>query len=322
MKKYLSIILCGMLVLTGCAKIPKLENGQEVVVELEGKQFSTEEFYDKLKEKYGASILISLVDEYIVEKEMTDDIKKEAQESADAEFEQYKAYYSSNWSDFLKYYGYKTDDEMKTDLVKSYQQQLVLKKYVTSTIEEKEIEKYYKDEIYGEMTVRHILIKPEVKDSMSDDEKKKAKEEALAEAKLLINQLSGSQELEKDFGELAKEKSDDTGSASEGGLISNFTNESDLVEEFFDASYKLEVGKMTSEPVESEFGYHIIYKVSQNEKPALDTVRDKVINSLVTKELKADNANYIYWGGLREKYNMNIIDDVIKTNYNATMKDL
>lgn len=54
------------------------------------------------------------------------------------------------------------------------------------------------------MTVRHILIIPEVKDTMSDDEKAKAKEEALAKAKLLINQLSESKDLEKDFTELAK----------------------------------------------------------------------------------------------------------------------
>ena len=167
------------------------------------------------------------------------------------------------------------------------------------------------------MTVRHILIIPEVKDTMSDDEKAKAKEEALAKAKLLINQLSESKDLEKDFTELAKKESNDTGSASEGGLISNFTNESGLVEEFFNASKDLEVSKMTTEPVETQFGYHIIYKVSQNEKPTLDSVRDKVISKLTTDALAKENATYVYWIGLREKYNLNIYDDAIKSKYNA-----
>ena len=169
------------------------------------------------------------------------------------------------------------------------------------------------------MTVRHILITPDVTDDMTDAKKKEAKEKALAEAKLLINQLSESKDLEKDFTELAKEKSDDTGSKKDGGLISNFTNELGLVEEFFDASYKLEVGKMTTEPVETQFGYHIIYKVSQKEKPALDTVKDTVISKLVTKKLSAENATYKYWAELRKKYNLTINDSDIKSVYNATI---
>mgnify|MGYP003302258940 CR=1 FL=1 len=67
---------------------------------------------------------------------------------------------------------------------------------------------------------------------------------------------------------LAKEKSDDTGTKSEGGLLENVTNESGLVEEFWEATLKLEAGKMTEEPVKTQFGYHIIYKVSQKEKPS------------------------------------------------------
>ena len=38
MKKYLGLILCGTIVLTGCTKVPKLQNGQEVVADVSGKQ--------------------------------------------------------------------------------------------------------------------------------------------------------------------------------------------------------------------------------------------------------------------------------------------
>ena len=88
------------------------------------------------------------------------------------------------------------------------------------------------------------------------------------------------------------------------------------------ATVKLEAGKMTSEPVETKYGYHIIYKVSQNEKPSLDTVKEKIVNNLVTELLSAENATYVYWAGLREKHNMTIYDDIIKENYDATMKQL
>ena len=41
-------------------------------------------------------------------------------------------------------------------------------------------------------------------------------------------------------------------------------------------------------------------------------------NSLLTTDaLAKENATYVYWIGLREKYNLNIYDDAIKSKYNA-----
>ncbi|MBO5095298.1 MAG: peptidylprolyl isomerase [Bacilli bacterium] len=320
--KYL-ILLCALFLITGCKNTPKLENGQEVVVEIEGKQFTADDFFIELKEEYGTSILISLVDNYITDKEISDEEKKEAEKEAQAEYDQYYAYYGSDWNSFLSYYGYNSSDELLEDLVKNYKQTKVLNKYIKgNVITKEEINEYYEKDIYGEITVRHILITPEVTDDMTDSEKTEAKNKALEEAKNLIEQLNKSEKLEEDFIALAKEKSDDPGSASEGGLIENFTNESGLVEEFWNASLKLEVGKMTSEPVESDYGYHIIYKVKQNDKPSLDTVKDTIITKITEKLLSDSNSSYIYWSGLREKYGMKIYDDTIKDTYTATMNNL
>ena len=322
-KKYLPILLCLPILLTGCKQIPKLESGEEVIVELNDKQFTTQELYDAMKEKYGTSALVTMVDDYITEKEMTDEIESEAKENAQTTYDSYYAQYSSNWSNFLSYYGYNSNEELLQSLIESSKQDAVLNKYLATTITDEEINKYYEDSIYGEITARHILIIPDTTDEMTDEEKATAKEAALNTAKELIEQLKTSTNLEEDFSNLAKEKSEDTGSASEGGLISNFTNDSGLVTEFWDASLKLEIGKFTTEPVESEFGYHIIYKVSQNEKPSLETVKDKVISKLVSQNLSSsDNAKYIYWAALREKYGIKIYDDTINDSYNATMTNL
>lgn len=323
MKKYLGLILVGTLVLTGCTKIPKLENGQEVVAEINGKQFTAEDLYAALRESYGSTALIDMVDTYIVENTMTEEAKKDSDAKAEAQFEQMKATYSpmGYWESFMARYGFNKNEEDKfLEFVKdNFRKSVVLEEYVKSTFTDKEIEDYYKKDIYGEQSVRHILIKADVKDGATDDEKKKAKEAALAKAKLLINQLSASKDLENDFSELAKKESADTASAVNGGLINGFTNEDDLVEEFFNASLKLEVGKMTTEPVETDFGYHIIYKVSQKEKPSIEDVKDHIIEKLTEKALAADNASNVYWKALREKNNLNIFDDTIKSNYNAYM---
>ena len=56
-KKYLLLLLCLPLLVTGCGKVPELQNGQQVVVELNGKQFTAEEFFDELKENYDLIII-------------------------------------------------------------------------------------------------------------------------------------------------------------------------------------------------------------------------------------------------------------------------
>ena len=58
------------------------------------------------------------------------------------------------------------------------------------------------------------------------------------------------------FGKLAKELSTDSGSAKKDGNLGYFTKGM-MVKPFEEAAFKLQIGEI-SEPVKSEFGYHII----------------------------------------------------------------
>ncbi len=58
------------------------------------------------------------------------------------------------------------------------------------------------------------------------------------------------------FGRLAKEFSIDSGSAKRDGSLGYFTR-GKMVKPFEDTAFKLQIGQV-SEPVKSEFGYHII----------------------------------------------------------------
>ena len=58
------------------------------------------------------------------------------------------------------------------------------------------------------------------------------------------------------FGKLAKELSIDSGSAKKDGNLGYFTKGM-MVKPFEETAFKLQVGEV-SEPVKSEFGYHII----------------------------------------------------------------
>ncbi len=61
------------------------------------------------------------------------------------------------------------------------------------------------------------------------------------------------------FGKLAKDLSTDTGSAKRDGNLGYFTK-GKMVKHFEEAAFKLQIGQV-SEPVKSEFGYHIIKRL-------------------------------------------------------------
>ena len=81
MKKKLLVVLGAcLLTVTGCGKVPKLENGQEVVASIDGFNLTAEDLYEELKDANGVNIIINKIDEYIADKEIKD--SKEAEEYA------------------------------------------------------------------------------------------------------------------------------------------------------------------------------------------------------------------------------------------------
>src|SRR5215210_9475014 len=98
------------------------------------------------------------------------------------------------------------------------------------------------------------------------------------EAKAVQSQIKGG----SDFAELAKQKSKDPG-GSEGGDLGYFSKEQ-MVPEFANAAFKLENGQV-SEPVKSQFGWHIIKVEDKRQKqvPEFDKVKDQIETFVVRK---------------------------------------
>ncbi|MFB9266734.1 peptidylprolyl isomerase [Bradyrhizobium erythrophlei] len=95
-------------------------------------------------------------------------------------------------------------------------------------------------------------------------------------------------ELDKgaDFAELAKKKSKDPG-ASDGGDLGFFTKEQ-MVPEFSAVAFTLEPGKI-SDPVKSQFGWHIIKVEEKRNRKAPDFAQVKSqIETYVTRKAQAD----------------------------------
>ena len=304
--------------------IPKLKDGKEVLAKIDGKNFTANDLYAELKKQGGSQILINLIDEYIASKEITD--KTDAEAAAKSYLEDLKAQYAQYGGDLqadIKNAGYENEDAFLEVVIKDKMHTLTAEKYIKENmITDKEIKDYWEENIEGDMHVRYILITPEVKDDMSDEEKTEAEAKALAEANEVIAALKKGE----NFADLANEHSDDSSTASEGGLFDGFSK-NDVVEEFWNAAVNLKDGKYTTTPVESSYGYFVIYRIKQDKKPSIEDKKEEILTALLNEKEKTDeDSNNVpdiveeAWVKIRKSYNLDIIDSEVKEAYNKSIK--
>ncbi|MBI3184776.1 MAG: SurA N-terminal domain-containing protein [Myxococcales bacterium] len=108
---------------------------------------------------------------------------------------------------------------------------------------------------------RHVLIKVD----------REAPQDKQDEAKAKIDNLRKELEGGKDFAQVAKEFSEDTGSKQSGGDL-GFNERAAWVPEFSEAAFGLKVGEL-SQPVRSQFGWHLI-KVDEKKPPESKELKD------------------------------------------------
>jgi peptidyl-prolyl cis-trans isomerase C len=92
-----------------------------------------------------------------------------------------------------------------------------------------------------------------------------------------------------DFAELAKQRSKDPGAAAKGGDLGYFAKQQ-MVPEFAEVAFKLEKGKV-SEPVKTQFGWHIIKVEDKRGKPVPEF--DKVKEQIETFVMRKAQGEYI-----------------------------
>ena len=324
MKKNKGLIcLCTLLSLsliaTGCGKEIEVKNGSKVAVSIKGEKFTASEYYDEIK-KDNISILVDMIDESILAKDYkeTDEEKKQV----DAQIEQVKTAYGSDAATYertLKYsFGVESEKELREKLQLEYRRNEAVKDYVEKNLTDKEINDYYKDNSSGEIKASHILIAVDVASDASEEEKQKAEEKALKKAKDIIKKLKKGE----DFSKLAKKNSDDEGTAEKGGDLGYFQPD-EMVEEFSKAAKDLKVDEYTKEPVKTQYGYHIILKTGEKDKPKLKEVKEEITETLRDQKLNSDvTLYYTTLSKIREEKKISWNDSALKEAYEEYMDDL
>jgi len=134
----------------------------------------------------------------------------------------------------------------------------------SATTDEADIRKYYDDHKneYDQVHARHILVRAQGSNvPVKPGQKDLTDAEALAKAQELRAKIAGG----ADFATIAKQESDDAGSGANGGDMPAFRH-GQMVPSFEAAAFALKPGEL-SQPVKSQFGYHIILVESHEARP-------------------------------------------------------
>ncbi|WP_173917016.1 peptidylprolyl isomerase [Halobacillus sp. Marseille-Q1614] len=245
----------------------------ETVVETSGGDVTKEEFYQELKKSSGEQVLQQLVIAEVLKAnyEVSD-------EAVEEEFNNLKEQYGDQFDTVLEQSPYEDEEDFKESIRLSLLQEQAAAEEVD--ISEEKMKQYY-ERMKTEIKASHILVEDE---------------ETANEVKEKLNNGES-------FEDLAKEYSSD-GTAENGGDL-GFFGPGQMDQAFEEAAYSLEVDEV-SDPVQSQFGYHIIKVTDKREAEDVESYEDskaEIKRTLVSQNIDQQQ--------LQEKINQLIQDSEI-----------
>jgi len=282
-------------------RIATLSDGTQPVAEIDGQKVTADEIYEGTEAKSKLNLLLSLTDNIILSEmyEETDEMKQEVEKEANDYYNQAEQYYQMTQEAFLEQYGFSSHEEFLEDLKLNYRRNKYYEEYVESLITDDEINTYYEDKVYGDINSKHMLVTID-EDRTDEDAKNLANE--------IISKLNEGKSYEE-----VKEEYKDRITYEELGYQAFNAN---IQASYMNALKNLENDKYTTEPVKTSYGYHIIYRIAQKEKPSLEDVKDTIIDTIAETKKKEDGNLYAKaLMHLREEKEFTFFDTVIEESY-------
>jgi len=281
MRKILIVTIIALLIL-GCAKKPDTDT----LLKLGNKYYSLLDFFETNSKNQFVKI---------PEENKIKQIETWAENQLMLKAAEDKDYFNKN-------------DKIKEEMEK-YRKQADIKYYLDRAIldsiitEEILVENYEKQAV--EVNASHILlwhngIKPKMQ---------RTKQEALDLAQVIIEKA----EAGEDFAALSKKYSEDEGSKETGSL--GYFGPGKMVKAFEDVAFSLNEGEI-SNPVESQFGIHIIKLIDKRKKPQkpFEEERKNLTNKLIAQFRPQLQSSYkAKVDEIKNKYDFEINQEMVDT---------
>ena len=260
-----------------------------------------------MKDKFSVSYLIDYIDDAILAKKYEED--DEMKEAVEKTANDYISYYSQMGYDedtFLSQSGFKNKEDFLNYLKIDYRRKKYYEDKRKEKVTEDDINKYYEDKVYGDINTQHLLVK--VSDDVTDEDAKKKAQE-------IIDKL----EEGKTWDEVKEEYKDDATFEDLKYVAFNSNYES----AFKDALVALKDNSYTKEPVKTNYGYHVIYRLDQKNKAKLEDVKDTIIDSIIDEMDKNDSKLYNKTLiQMRKDAKLDFKDTVMEKKYNEYISNL
>ena len=287
-------------------RIATLKDGTQPVANVLGEDITADELYEDMKQYYSVKVLLNKIDSKILEEKYpeNDEMKKDVQSTADYYYSIYEQNYGYTKEKFLSEYGFSSEKDFLESLTLDYRRNKYYEDYALGLVSDKEVEKYYEDSVYGDIDSKHILVSVK-KDSdtsgLTDEEAKKLANE-------IIEKLNNG----TSWDDVVSEYKDQITSEDLGYQAFNASLEEAYVKEM----RSLEVDSYSKSPVLTSYGYHIVYKKAQKDKPELKDVEQDV-KEILAKEKKNADSNLYYKSliSMREDAKLEFSDTKLRDEY-------
>lgn len=292
-------------------RIATLSDGTQPVATINGENITADDLYESMKEYFSVNVFLNNIDDMILSEMYpeTDEMNDEINDTAEYYYQAYESYYGYTKEEFLSQAGYSKEADFIESLKLDYRRNQYYEEYAKSLVTDKEIEKYYDSNVYGDIDSKHILVKIDTSsdDGLTDEE-----------AKELATEIISKLDSGKTWDEVIEEYKDQIVNEELGYNAFNASLETTYLEE----CKNLEVGTYSKTPILTSYGYHIVYKIDQKEKPSLEDVKDDIVEALAT-EKKNDDSNLYYKSliSMREEAKLEFFDTKLEEEYKKVVNN-
>ncbi|MEC1774123.1 peptidylprolyl isomerase [Bacillus mojavensis] len=273
-----AITATSILTLSACSSGDK-----EVIAKTDAGDVTKGELYTNMKKQAGASVLTQLVQEKVLDKKY-----KVSDKEIDNKMKEYKTQLGDQYTALEDQYG-------KDYLKEQVKYELLTQKAAKDNIKvtDDEIKEYWEN-LKGQIRASHILVAD--KKTAEEVEKKLKKGEK--------------------FDALAKEYSTDTSSATNGGELGWISKDNEQLDSTFrKAAFKLKTNEV-SEPVKTQFGYHIIKKTEERGK--YEDMKKELKSDVLDQKLNDNTAVQAAVQKVMKKADIDVKDKDLKDTFNTS----